>query len=229
MLFVSRIAPPLLVALLMAGHAHGQHGHGPHDRHGNPEDLSAYVARIEDPARDEWQRPDDVVRALGLKKGQTVCDIGAGPGYFALRIARTVGDRGHVFAVDVDPEILGALRERIERAGARNVTPVLALPADPLVPAASCNLILIVNTYHHFPDGVTYLRTLRRALAPRGRIANIDFHKRELPGGLGPPLLAKVSREDFLRDAKAAGLKLVAEPTFLPHQYFLLLSPRSAR
>lgn len=213
----------------MAGHAHGQHGHGPHDRHGNPEDLAAYAARLEDPARDEWQRPDEVVRALGLKKGQTVCDIGAGPGYFSLRIARTVGDRGHVFAVDVEPAILGALRERIKQRDTRNVTPVLALLADPLVPAASCDLILIVNTYHHLQDGVAYLRTLRRALAPRGRIANIDFHKRELPGGLGPPLSAKVAREDFLRDAKAAGFSLAGEPTFLPHQYFLVLRPRAAR
>ena len=226
---VPRIAGPLLVASLMAGQAHGQHGHGPHDRHGNPEDLAAYVARMEDPARDEWQRPDEVVRALGLKKRQTVCDIGSGPGYFALRAARAVGKAGHVFAVDVEPEILGVLRERIERNGARNVTPVLALPADPLLPAGSCDVILIVNTYHHFQDGVAYLRTLRRALAPRGRIANIDFHKRELPGELGPPLSAKVAREDFLRDAKAAGFSLAAEPTFLPHQYFLVLRPSAAR
>ena len=220
--------PYVLLVLTMAGRTHAQHGHGAGEHaHGNPDDLSAYIAKMEDPARDAWQRPDEVLRALGLKKGQTVCDIGAGPGYFALRIARAVGERGHVFAVDVEEAILGALRERIERAGARNVTPVLALPADPLLPAGACDLILIVDTYHHFPDGVAYLRTLRRALAPRGRIANIDFHKRELP--VGPPLGSKVAREDFVRDAAAAGLAIVAEPTFLPCQYFVILRPRRPR
>jgi ubiquinone/menaquinone biosynthesis C-methylase UbiE len=80
-----------------------------------------------------------------------------------------------------------------------------------------------VDTYHHFPDGPAYLRELTRALRPGGRIVNIDFHKRDLP--VGPPMDHKVSREAFLSDAKAAGLKLVAEHEFLPYQYFLVLQP----
>jgi SAM-dependent methyltransferase len=226
----ARGQPPPHKGAPEGAHAHGAHGpahaqgHAPaHGRHGNPEDLAAYLARMEDPERDSWQRPDEVIRALGLKKGQTLCDIGAGPGYFALRIARAVGPRGHVLAVDVDETILAALRDRIARATVHNVTPVLSLPGDPLLPAGACDRILIVDTYHHFPDGVAYLKTLVRALAPRGRLVNIDFHKRELP--LGPPPEHKVAREDFLRDARAAGLRVVDEPTFLPHQYFLILRP----
>jgi ubiquinone/menaquinone biosynthesis C-methylase UbiE len=211
----------LTAAFLMAlGSPDDRHGK---DHHGNPADLEGYVARMEEPSRAAWQRPDEVVRALGLRPGQAACDVGAGPGYFSLRLARAVGETGHVYAVDVEPRILAVLRERVGSSDARNVTPVLALPDDALLPAASCDLILIVDTYHHFPDGPAYLRRLSRALRPGGRIANIDFHKRELP--VGPPPEHKVAREAFLADATAAGLRLVQEHTFLPYQYFVVLGP----
>jgi ubiquinone/menaquinone biosynthesis C-methylase UbiE len=193
------------------------------DHHGNPADLEGYIARMEEPSRAVWQKPDEVVRALGLRPGQAACDVGAGPGYFSLRLARAVGKAGHVYAVDVEPRILAVLRERVGSSDARNVTPVLALPDDALLPAASCDLILIVDTYHHFPDGPEYLRRLMRALRPGGRIANVDFHKRELP--VGPPPEHKVAREAFLANAAAAGLRLVQEHTFLPYQYFVVLDP----
>ena len=206
-------------AILAVAMAHGE----PHGKHGNPDDLEAYIARMEEPGRAQWQKPDDVVAALKLKSGQIACDIGAGPGYFSLRLARAVGDSGRVFAVEVEPRILEALRKRIESAKARNVTPVLSLPDDALLPRAACDLILIVDTYHHFADGPAYLRGLTRSLRPGGHIVNIDFHKRELP--VGPPVDHKVSREAFLKDSQAAGLALVAEPAFLPYQYFLILEP----
>ena len=214
-----------LTAFLMAlGSADDRHGK---DHHGNPADLEGYIARMEEPSRAAWQKADEVVRALGLRPGQAACDVGAGPGYFSLRLARAVGEAGHVYAVDVEPRILAVLRERVGSSDARNVTPVLALPDDALLPAASCDLILIVDTYHHFPDGPAYLRRLSRALRPGGRIANVDFHKRELP--VGPPLEHKVAREAFLADAAAAGLRLVQEHTFLPYQYFVVLAPGGQR
>jgi ubiquinone/menaquinone biosynthesis C-methylase UbiE len=195
-----------------------------HGRHGNPEDLDSYIAKMEDPSRAGWQKPDEVVRALSLRPGQAACDIGAGPGYFTFPVARAVGETGRVHAVDVDPRILDSLRQRLRRTDLRNVTPVLALSDDPLLPPAACDLVLIVDTYHHFPDGPAYLRRLARSLKPGGRIANIDFHKRELP--VGPPPEHKLTREEFLSQAKAAGLALVEEHTFLPYQYFLVLEPR---
>lgn len=196
------------------------------DQFRNPRDLKAYIAAQEEPARAAWQKPDEVLRALHLRPGQTACDVGAGPGYFTLRLARAVTPEGHVFAVDVEPKILDALRDRVAKAGARNVTPVLGLGDDPLLPAAACDLILIVDTYHHFRDGTAYLRRLRGALRPGGRLVNVDFHKRATP--LGPPLAHRLAREDFLRDAEAAGFKLLEEPTFLENQYFLVLAPASS-
>lgn len=198
------------------------HHHEPgRDQYRNPRDLNAYIAAQEEPARLAWQKPDEVVRALHLRAGQTACDIGAGPGYFALRLGRALAPDGRVFAVDVEPKILDALRDRISKAGTRNVTPVLGLGDDPLLPAAACDLILIVDTYHHLHDGAAYLRRLRAALRPGGHLVNIDFHKRATP--LGPPLSHRLAREEFVRDATAAGFQVIEEPTFLENQYFLVL------
>ena len=105
-------------------------------QYGNPSNLDDYIAELTSPARDAWQKPDQVVAALGLKKGETACDIGSGPGYFTLRLARAVGPSGFVYAIDVEARMLQALRERLERARVRNVAPVLALSDDPLLPPA---------------------------------------------------------------------------------------------
>lgn len=213
----------VLPVLLMAPHARAR-PHEAHGRHGNPGDLDGYAAKMLDPARDAWQLPAEVLVALAVKPGATVCDIGGGPGYFALRLAEAVGPTGSVYAVDVEPKMLAVLRDRLAASGVRNVVPVLALESDPLIPKGVCDLVLVVDTYHHFPDPVAYLQALRARLRPGGRLANIDFHAKELP--VGPPLEHKVSRERFLADASAAGLKLAQEHTFLPYQYFVVLEPK---
>jgi SAM-dependent methyltransferase len=211
----------VILAVAAAPAAAQHHGQG---RYGNPADLDGYIAHLADPARDAWQKPDAVVAALRLRPGQVACDVGAGPGYFTLRLARAVGPSGRVFAVDVEPKILDALRERLAASGLRNVTPVLALAGDPLLPDAACDVVLVVDTYHHFPERVAYLGRLARALRPEGRIVNIDYHKRPTP--VGPPLDHRLSREVFLGEARAAGLAVVEEPAVLPYQYFVVLRPR---
>jgi ubiquinone/menaquinone biosynthesis C-methylase UbiE len=213
-------------------HAHGggsRHGHGDgerpgRDRHGNPEDLEAYLAKLEGPDRAAWQRPDEVVAALGLREGAVACDAGAGPGYFALRLARAVGPGGRVHAIDVEPRMIDLLRERARAAGIANVHPILASETEPGLPPEPCDAILVVNTFHHFEDGPATLRALASRLTPGGRLVNVDFHAGELP--VGPPPDHKVSRESFLAAAEAAGLEVVDERRFLPYQYFLALRPR---
>ena len=219
MFFRACAVAALLGAPVLASGQHGARG-----AHGNPADLDAYVARLLDPARDMWQKPAEVVAALGLRSGQTVCDVGAGPGYFTLRLADAVGKEGRVYAVDVEARILAALRDRLGEAGTRNVVPVLGLPDDPLLPPVACDLVLIVDTYHHFPDGPAYLRRLARSLRPGGRIVNIDYDKRPTP--VGPPLEHRLSRQEFITEATAAGLQVVGEPMLLPHQYFVVLQPK---
>ena len=220
---VAALAIPVIVQVQAASPAAAPHpGWEPgRNRFRNPPDLAPYIAAQEDPGRDRWQKPDQVLQALAVRPGQTVCDIGAGPGYFTLRLARLVGAQGRIYAVDVEPRILEVLRERLEKRGIVNVTPVLGLGDNPLLPDATCDLILIVDTYHHFPDGPAYLRRLAQLLKPAGRIANIDFRKQPTP--LGPPQGHRIAREDFLRQAATASLKLDQELTFLENQYFLIL------
>ena len=119
--------------------------------------------------------------------------------------------------------MIDALRDRVSQARLSNVTPILGLPEDPLLPKSACDVILVVNTYHLFPNGPAFLRRLAKSLKPGGRLANIDFHKRETPQG--PVLARRVARETFLADAQRASFKLVAEEKFLPYQYFLILKP----
>jgi len=205
----------------MSGHGHGG-GHR-HDRHGNPEDHGAYLEKLLDPTRDAWQKPDEVVAALVLREGDLACDVGAGPGVFALRLARAVGPSGRVHALDVDPRMIAALEVRAREAGLANVRPLLArngrgLPPEPV------DVVLVVNTFHHFPEPAGYLRALAALLRPGGRLVNVDFHPGELP--IGPTPDRKVSREAFLAAAEKAGLAVRDERDFLPYQYFLVLGPR---
>ena len=179
-----------------------------HDHFGNPEHFADYLKRLEEPARAEWQKPAEVLRALRLQPADLVADIGAGTGYFALPLAAQVR---HVVAVEVEPRLLERLVRHVAETGVINVTPLLALPGDPLLPPLAFDLAVIVDTYHHFPDGPAYLRKLATALRPGGRVANIDFREHKTP------------REQFLRDAGAAGLHLIEEHQFLPQQYFLVL------
>jgi ubiquinone/menaquinone biosynthesis C-methylase UbiE len=207
----------------MHSHRAGHVVPGGFGAHGNPRDLRLMLGRLEDPGRARWQRPDRLVRALALRPGQRVAEIGAGSGYFVRRLARVVGSRGRVYAVDAESRMLAVLAEELRRRRLGNVTPVLGLDGDPLLPERSLDLILVVNTYHHFAGGPRYLRRLRRLLRLGGRIVNVDFHRRETP--VGPPVERRVAREKFLADARRAGLRLIREETFLPYQYVLVLTP----
>lgn len=181
---------------------------GHSDEHfGNPDDLRGYLCKLDDPERDDWQKPDEVLRALELAPRMVVGEIGAGSGYFTFRLARAVA---LVYACDADPRLVEVLRHRIAAAAVQNVIPALAFPDDPVLPARSCDRVVTVNAYHHFPDPPSYLRRAARALKPGGRLAVIDFHE-------------KVSREAVLEAARGAGLRVVAEPGFLPQQHFSIL------
>jgi len=209
-----------------ARHGHG-HGHGGPDgrpeldENGNPVDLEYYLSHLDDPDRLRWLKPSRIVAAAGVRPGQTVCEIGAGSGVIATRLARAVGRRGHVLAVEVDPRMLTVLRARLDAAHLHNVSPILGLPNDPMIADGSCHRILLVDVYHHIADGVTMLRRLRSKLRRGGRIVNVDFGPGELP--VGPPPDHKVPPERFLRDARRAGLSLVSEESFLPYQYLFVL------
>lgn len=198
-------------------------GHDATTRHSFT-DVEHWKAVFDDPARDGWQRPDEVVRALGIRPGMTVADLGAGTGYFSRRLSAAVGPGGSVLAVDTEPKMVEHLRARAEREATDNLVPILASADNPRLPVGAVDLVLVVDTFHHLDDRLTYLRSLRRFLRPQGRLAIIDWHKRDLP--VGPPLEHKLAREQVVDELTAAGYGLVDEPGFLPYQYFLIFEPR---
>ena len=216
------LAPLLLLLLALPSASRAQASAPPaemHHRHGDPQ---SYIASLDDPARDAYQKPDEVLKALALRPGETVADVGAGSGYFAVRFARAVGPGGRVYAVDVSPDMVRHLNRRLRDTGIRNVFTVLADPDDPLLPDASVDRFVIVDTWHHVDEQAKYLALLKRMLKPGGQVVHIDFQKRELP--IGPPVAMKIAREDLVKQMEAAGFTLAAEHTFLPYQYFLVFT-----
>jgi SAM-dependent methyltransferase len=190
-------------------------------RHGRlfaPQDLGL----LEGPDRDLWQMPGRIMDALGIAEGSVVADLGAGGGWFTIRLARRVGPNGLVYAEDIQRLMIEATDRRVKREGLRNVKTVLGTASDPRLPAAALDAVLMVDTYHELDDPVALLANLARALKKNGRIGVVDFKKDGW--GPGPPLEERVDPELIVRDAAAAGLKLVRRETFLPYQFFLIFS-----
>jgi ubiquinone/menaquinone biosynthesis C-methylase UbiE len=219
----------VLTILLLAAIAPGAPAEepGPHDATTDQkfQDIQRWVERFESPDRASWQKPGTVMRVLGLAPGDRVADLGAGTGYFTAWLSGVVDRNGRVYAVDIEPGMLEYIRKR-ENIHHDNVITVLADLDDPKLPEGELDLVLIVDTWHHLDDRLSYLERLRRTLRAAGRIAVIDWHAGELPEG--PPPGHKLSREAVLGEFEKAGWTLDTESVALPYQYFLIFSPPAA-
>ena len=199
-----------------------QEGFDGQHRHRASEEWRRYQAALEDPQRAAWQKPDQVVRVLRLRRGERVADVGAGTGYFSIPVAKAVGPRGRVYAVDVARQMIDYVSERARREGLKQVVPILAPSNRPSLPDAGVDTIFIVNTYHHLDDRASYLALLERALVPGGRMVVIDFvPKPREERGYGPPLEMQVSRQQVDAELAAAGFVPAEVHDFLPEQYFV--------
>jgi ubiquinone/menaquinone biosynthesis C-methylase UbiE len=186
-------------------------------RHGRlfpPQDLGL----LEGPDRDAWQRPEQIMDHLGIAEGSIVADLGAGGGWFTIRLAMRVGPNGRVYAQDIQPEMIGAINRRVDREGLKNVKTVLGTADDPQLPAP-VDVVLIVDAYHEMDDPQTLLRNVRKSLKPGGRLGIVEFTKNG--HGPGPPMEERVDPERVIRDAQAAGLRLESRGNFLRYQYLL--------
>jgi cyclopropane fatty-acyl-phospholipid synthase-like methyltransferase len=176
---------------------------------------------FDDPARDAWQKPHEVITALKLAPDAIVADIGAGTGYFAVRLAHMT-PKGRVFAVDIEPDMVRHLKERAQKSGLANLEPVQGAPDDPRLPE-KVDRVLMVDTYHHIESRVDYFRRLRASLRPGGEVAIVDF---TLESPVGPPKRARIPPQQVEDEMKRAGYAQVAQHGFLPNQYFLVFRPQ---
>jgi arsenite methyltransferase len=195
-----------------------------HEMHRLHQDSKAYIAMLDDPARDAYQKPHEVITALKLKEGEVIADIGAGSGYFTFRLAHHVGDTGRVYAVDVSPDMILHLNRRIRDLNLKNVVSILAAPDDPLLADASIDRFFICDTWHHIENHDRYLALMKKMLRPGGQVVMIDFKKAETP--VGPPMEMRIDSDDLLREMEKNGFRLEAEHTFLPYQYFLVFKAK---
>jgi predicted methyltransferase len=203
--------------LLCAGTAAAQ---TPHTHQHQFKDAEKWAHVFDDPKRDEWQKPHQVIQTLDLAPDAVVADVGAGTGYFSARLA-TMLPKGKVYAVDVEPDMVKHLAERAKREGWKNMQAVQGAPGDARLPEKA-DLILFVDVHHHIDQREQYFRKLRASLKPGGRVAIIDFR---LDSGEGPPKAARVAPEEVKAELKAAGYSLAEEHGFLPNQYFLIFKP----
>ena len=181
------------------------------------ENAEQWAKVFDDPGRDAWQEPDKVVAALALSPAMTVADIGAGTGYFAVRLARAVPS-GSVIATDVEPDMVRYMTDRAKREQLPNLSAKHTPPDDPQLAAASLDRILVVDVWHHLGDRVAYAKHLAAALRPGGRLAIVDF---KLEATMGPPRQHRLAPAAIAADLEAAGLT-VAAPLDLQQQYVLI-------
>jgi ubiquinone/menaquinone biosynthesis C-methylase UbiE len=214
-----KIALLLLAGALAACPAKPKDATEPHHHGRHFEDAEKWAKLWDDPARDAWQRPADVISLLRLEPGMTAADIGAGTGYFIPHLSRAVGASGKVLALDIEPDMVRYLKERAAREGLTNVLPQQVTPEDPKLPAASVHRILCVNTWHHIGARVEYSKRLARSLAQGGMIFIVDF---TLESDIGPPVEERLKPEQVAEELRAAGLvaEILEEP--LEKQYIVV-------
>lgn len=207
----------LSCAGLSAGPAVAQ---SPHTREHSFGDAEKWAQVFDDPQRDAWQKPHEVIQALALKPDAVIADIGSGTGYFSARFAHMV-PKGRVYGVDTEPDMVKYLAERAKREGLTNVIAVAGTPNDPRLPEKA-DLIILVDVFHHVGDRERYFRKLSESLKPGGRVAIIDFR---MDSPEGPPKRARIAPDRVKTELQGAGYALAQEHTFLPNQYFLVFRP----
>jgi predicted methyltransferase len=214
------VSAALLLALVPAVTlAPGAAAQTPHTHDHSFAGAHEWAKILEDPKRDAWQKPHEVIQALKLRPDAVVADIGAGTGYFATRLAHMVPN-GRVFAVDTEPDMVKYLAERSKRDGLKNLIAIAGKPDDPRLPQKA-DLVLMVNVFHHIGGRDRYFRQLRDSLQPGGRVAIIDF---TMNSPEGPPKAARVTAKQVRAELEKAGFVLAQEHAFLPNQFFTVFT-----
>ena len=205
-----------------SAHEHG--GPSGHGHEGGPlvrrfEKAEDWAKRFEGPDRDAYQKPEVVVKALGLGEGMVVADIGAGTGYFLPHLSKAVGKSGRVVAIDIESTMVRYMIDRARRENLDNVWPRLGAVDDPLLRPESLDRILIVNTWHHIPKRAVYAKKLAESLSEKGQVFIVDF---KLESERGPARDHKVPPEVAAADLEAGGLAARIDRDLLPDQYVVI-------
>ena len=220
----------MLLSLLFiahAGHHEGSQGH--HAGHGDHAtvthsfaDAEKWSAVFDDPERDAWQKPAELVAALQIQPGSVVADIGAGTGYLNPHLSRAVGTEGKVLAIEVEQSLVDWMTERATREGTDNVSCRLGQLDDPGLKPAEADLVLLVDTYHHIDGRVDYFRRLQEGVKPGGRLVIVDFKPGDIP--VGPPPGHRIAEDQVVAELVEAGWVDAGRLELLPYQFVRVMT-----
>jgi predicted methyltransferase len=216
---VTRAFLPIAASLVACRPAH-HHDHG--EAHAplvhRVTDPARWSKEFDDPARDAWQEPADIVASMAITPGMIVADIGAGTGYFEPHLARAVGSTGLVVAVDVEPEMVRSIEARAVREAWTNARAQLGAVDDPKL-STKVDRVLIVDTWHHIPDAAAYVKRLRSSLAAGSTLTVVDF---TMESPIGPPKLHRIAPDALIGELRAAGFAAERIDLALPYQYVIV-------
>jgi ubiquinone/menaquinone biosynthesis C-methylase UbiE len=199
-------------------------------RFATEEGRAATLQILEGEGRDQYQKPDEVIRNMALKPGDVVCEIGAGSGYFTPFLSKAVGNAGKVYAQDPQAEFLEVLKKKKTAQGLSNVEVVLGTYTDTNLPDGVCDVTFVADTYHHFEWPKPMLDAMKRDTKPRGRLVIVDFYRRQNAFfdkvKIDAAKHVRLDLDGVIEEVEAHGWKHADTRKFLDYQYFVVFTPR---
>lgn len=205
-----------------ATHAHPHHHESGHDdgaHHHGFKEPEKYAVKWNDPERDTWQHPEEIIAAMGVESGHVVVDIGAGTGYMVAHLSKAVGESGEVMALDVEESMVKYIAARKEEFGPAKILPRKVSSDSPALKPSSVHAVMTLNTWHHIARRDAYVAKVYTGLKSGGKFVVVDF---ELDAEPGPPAKMRLSPEQVINELEEAGFVVEQTSESMPRHYMVV-------